>query len=258
MSEQIGRAWPPFLAPLRAALEPLALPQGGFDPLAAWEHHYTALVLGPARLAASENPHPGGSLQLRRTPAGDGRFTLAVEQRIGSRAGSSLVTQARIECAADRLATPRAWDLHTCIEAGGTPVAETAVAETGLAREGAVTRRGQAERTIPTPGPFTCNWSLLEAVQRLPFDGGAPIAFDLIEDLELLKPEQRLAPVGPVTLALAAGPVRLHGFRQIGRGILPTHFWLDDAHRLIAVTGSLRGFIWSAGAAAAPRRRGQS
>lgn len=252
MSEQTAGAWPPFLAPLREVLEPLVRPAGPFDPQGAWEHHYTALVLGPARLAAGDHPHPQGSLRLRRTPAGEGRFTLEVEQRIGSRAGSCLVTQAKIDCTADQLATPRAWELHTRIEAAGTPVAETAVDETGVARDGAIVRKGKVERTLSVTGPFTCNWALMEAVQRLPFEGGSPLAFELIEDLDLRKPEQRLMPVGPVTLALAAGSVRLHGFRQIGRGIHPTHFWLDDAHRLIAVSGSLRGFLWNTGAAPAP------
>jgi hypothetical protein len=77
MSEQTGQTWPPFLAPLREALESLALPQGPFDPLAAWEHNYTALVLGPERMAAGDHPRPQGSLRLRRTPAAEGRFTLA-------------------------------------------------------------------------------------------------------------------------------------------------------------------------------------
>lgn len=252
MSEQTGLAWPPFLAPLREALEPLALPEGPFDPMGAWAHDYAALALVPERMAAGDHPRPQGSLRLRRTPGAEGRFTLEVEQRIASRQGSGLVTQARIDCAADAIATPRAWELHTRIEAGGQPVAETAVTETGLARDGAIVRRGQAERTLPAPGPFTCNWSLMEAVQRLPFEDGSTLAFDLIEDLELRKPAQRLTPVGAVTLQRAAGPARLHGFRQTGAGILPTHYWLDDAHRLIAVTGGLRGFIWNAGAAAAP------
>jgi hypothetical protein len=49
--------------------------------------------------------------------------------------------------------------------------------------------------------------------------------------------------------------VRLRGFRQIGRGILPTHYWLDDEHRLIAASGGLRAFIWDNGAAAPGRKR---
>ena len=77
----------------------------------------------------------------------------------------------------------------------------------------------------------------------------------MLEDLDLFKPEQSLRPVGAVTLELGGRQVRLHGFRQIGRGILPTHYWLDDEHRLIAAAGALRAFIWDTGAAARGRTK---
>lgn len=245
MSPQGTTAWPWFLAPLREALEKLTPPRGSFDPKGAWEHRYAVCVLGPERLAAGDHSRPYGALRLKRSPA-DAGCVLDVELNAASRGPSGLRTRVTLDCAGDRLATPQKWVLRADIIQGTDAVADLAVSEIGRVSGGTITRRGQTERTLAAPAAFTSNWSLLEAVQRLPFEGLEPLTFDLFEDLDLHKPDQRLSAAEPVTVDVADGPLRLHCFRQIGRGVLPTHYWLDDAHRLIAVTASLRGLIWTA------------
>ncbi len=239
---------------MREVLERLRAPEGPFDPRGAWEHRYSVCVLSPERGAKGEHPHPNGTLALKRKPAGEGAFTLDVDFSISTRGPSGAHTRATLACAADRLATPRQWELRTEAVEQGEPAPQTTVTETAMVRDGVLVRRGQAERKTKLARAFTCNWCLLEAVQRLPFDS-APVNFDMFEDLDLLKPEQTLRPAGEVTLELGGRPVRLHGFRQIGRGILPTHYWLDDQHRLIAAAGGLRAFIWDNGAAVPGRKR---
>ena len=234
---------------MREVLERLRAPEGPFDPQGEWEHRYSVCVLSPERGAKGEHPHPNGTLALKRKPAGEGRLTLEVDFSVSTRGPSGARTRASLTCAADRLATPREWELRAEAVEDGEAVAETTVAETAVVRDGVLVRRGRVERKLKLPRPFTSNWCLLEAVQRLPFDS-APVSFDMLEDLDLFKPEQSLRPAGAVTLELGGRQVRLHGFRQIGRGILPTHYWLDDEHRLIAAAGALRAFIWDTGAAA--------
>lgn len=231
---------------MREMLEGLRLPQGKFEPQGEWEHNYAVCVLGPQRQAKGERPSRYGHLTLRRKPATGAGFALNVDFSTAARGGAGLRTRASLTCANDVLATPQAWELSAEIIAGGKPAVGTAVRETGALRGNVIVRRGYLERSIPVRRPFTSNWSLLEAVQRLPFDGVAPLEFDMFEDLDLHKRSQRLASIGSVSLPMKGRAVRLHGFRQIGRGILPTHYWLDDDHRLIAAAGSLRGFIWEA------------
>lgn len=228
---------------MREVLEKLHAPEGPFDPQGAWEHRYAVCILAPERGAKGEHPHPYGTLLLKRKPAGEGRLALEVDFSVATRGPSGARTRASITCSADRLATPREWELRAeAVEKGGT-VPETAVVETAAVRDRVLVRRGRVERKVPLARAFTSNWSLLEAVGRLPFDT-APLAFDMLEDLDLYKPEQTLRPAGTVTIQAGGRPLRLHGFRQIGRGILPTHYWLDDEHRLIAASGALRAFIW--------------
>lgn len=242
-----SHAWPRFLAPLRGALERLHPPQGAFDPAGEWRQTYALYILAPARGAKSETPSPYGKLVLNRKPAEAGRFQLEVDLAISTRARSGLRTRATITCAADRLATPHEWQLLSEPVEGGKPVAGTSVTETGVLRDGAIVRKGRVSHKVAAPGAVTSNWSLFEAVQRLPFDAPEPLSFDMLEDLDLYKAGQTLRPAGAVNLELGGREVRLHTFRQIGRGILPTHYWLDDEHRLIAAAGSLRAIIWDGG-----------
>ena len=239
---------------MREVLERLRAPEGAFEPQGVWEHRYAVCILAPERGAKGEHPHPYGTLLLKRKPAGEGRLTLEVDLALATRGPSGARTRASLTCAADRLATPRHWELRADAVERGETVAQTAVAETAAVGDGVLVRRGRVERKLALPRPFTSNWSLLEAVQRLPFDS-APLSFDVLEDLDLYKPQQSLRPAGAVTLELGGRQLRLHGFRQVGRGILPTHYWLDDEHRLIAAAGGLRAFIWDNGVAAPGRKK---
>lgn len=236
--------WPVFLAPMRAALEKIHPPEGPFDPAGAWTHRYSVLLLQPERGAKGEHPRPYGTLVLARQPRRSADFTLAVDLTIQTVGRSGMRNRATLTCVADRLATPRQWELHSDDLQDDQPVRGTSVVETAEWRDGTLIRKGRAERRTSLPGPFTSNWSLLEAVQRLPFDS-KPLAFEMLEDLDLRKAEQSLRPVAPVTLELGGRAVKLRCFRQTGRGILPTHYWLDEQHRLVAITGALRGLVWA-------------
>ncbi|GAI82934.1 unnamed protein product, partial [marine sediment metagenome] len=37
--------------------------------------------------------------------------------------------------------------------------------------------------------------------------------------------------------------ISLHRFDQLGRGILPCEYWLDDRHRLLMVTSMNKAYI---------------
>ena len=113
-------AWPWFLAPMRDGFEGFRPPSGSFDPSGSWEHTYTVFVLQPERKAKAENPNKFGKLTVRRKPAGAGKFQLEVEESLMTRARSEMKTRATITCAVDRLATPRAWQLHARGRRGGS------------------------------------------------------------------------------------------------------------------------------------------
>ncbi len=242
--EKVSQSWTLFLGPIRETLERVPPLDGPFDPQAAWEHKYSVCTLTPERGAKGEHPRPIGKLVLNRKPGAQGTFSLDVNFAISTRGPSGMRTQASLTCAADRLASLRKWELRSEAVEGGKPVKDTAITETAAIERGMLVRHGRRERRVSLRNPLTSNWTLMEAVQRLPFHDLPPQHFDMLEELDLHKPEQTLRPVADVHVEMGGRKVRLYGFRQLGRGILPVHYWLDDRHRLIAVTGSLRGYIW--------------
>jgi hypothetical protein len=88
----------------------------------------------------------------------------------------------------------------------------------------------------------TSNWSLFEAVQRLPFDC-RELRFEMFEEMELRKPEHGLWPGAAADVEIGGRTVKLHSFEQIGRGILPMTYWLDDQHRLIIAVNARRAYL---------------
>jgi hypothetical protein len=66
----------------------------------------------------------------------------------------------------------------------------------------------------------------------------------MLEDLRLRREKQSLAPEDETVVETAAGPLHLYGFRQLGAGISPTHYWLDEHGRLLLALGKMRAYIW--------------
>lgn len=218
-------------------------PEGSFDPTGDWDHRYTMWI---ALRGIHGKSHKGGALRIRRSATSSGGAELAISQVTGPMGGGGRIshTTAQAICDTDRLTTPRKWRIENrLVDPNGRQVDLTQARISGESKSGQVALRGRKTDTLKMPGPFTSSWSLFDAVQRLPFDA-QPIRFDMLEDLDLPKPGQRLAPGPSVELTLGARSVRLHSFEQTGYGILPYTYWLDDAHRLLMAVGGVRTFIW--------------
>ncbi|MHB9037682.1 MAG: hypothetical protein ACYC64_13550 [Armatimonadota bacterium] len=220
-------------------------PEGPFDPQGSWDHCYTTWIA--LRVDAS---HEHGALRIRRAVGASGGVTLSISQRIGPTITNTTghtaasVTLSSRNAITDRLAAPGRWEIESRIlNAKGDVIPYSKTRVTGEVSQGSIVIRTQAERKFKAPKAFTGNWSLFDAVQRLPFDTD-PIQFEMLEDMELLKPRQKLM-AGPTIEAVLNGrKLRLHSFEHIGEGILPNSYWLDDQHRLLIAVGGVRAFIW--------------
>jgi hypothetical protein len=223
------------------ALKALSLPAGPFDPDGTWTASY--------RLWLVQRNTGGGCLQLRREPADDG-VRLDVELRVAEVGGYLRRTRVELRCAADDLCTPKSWTLTSrSIGLGGRPIKGTEVAETGSLRRGVVeVRFGDRRRSEKVPGPVTSNWSLLEAVQRWKPGKIKPLAFTMLEELDLPKPGQRLGFREKKDFELNGRKLRLCGYQQIGRGVLPWQYWVDERGRLLAALSGVRALLYDPGA----------
>src|SRR6185295_12157557 len=108
-------------------------------------------------------PTPSGWLEVQH-----GGGELRVESLINHGNGGQQTT-ATIQCASDPLATPRSWKLESVMhDPAGQPIAVTRVVQEATVKADAIEMvLGGRKHTLKVPRPFTSNWSLFAAVQRL-------------------------------------------------------------------------------------------
>jgi ATP synthase F1 gamma subunit len=67
-----------------------------------------------------------------------------------------------------------------------------------------------------------------------------PIPRTLLEEMDLLKRNQRLTFAETITFK----QLRLTSYEQIGDGVLPFHYWVDERHRVLFVLSGQRSYIY--------------
>jgi len=230
-------------AALHNRLEKWTPPQGAFDPVSAWTLRYARHGLIPER-----DGQPGGaragSLTLTFSPSPLKRQLRAVETVTAG--FSSPTYTAVMACADNDLLTPQSWTLQVGWQSG--QLARMRPGEIDQTRSGRLdgkelVYKGATERRRPAPERWTALWNLFAAVQRLPFEASSTLAFDLFEELDLHKPGQRLAYIGPQSVSLGGSDRPLHVFEQTGRGVLPWRWWLDEQHRVLLAAGGRRAYL---------------
>lgn len=233
-------------------------PQGAFDPAGAWALRYVRHALIPepdgtpgrgahsGTLFIEQNPK---TVSLARGAAGEEAILLRATETVTT-GFSTPTTVAEIACAKDPLLTPRRWSLNLRWQTsapGKVMAGELDQERSGRAEGNDLVFKATKERRRPAPERWTSFWSLFAVVQRLPFDAASALTFDLFEDLELHKPGQRLAYVGPQAVTLGGKAMGLQVFEQTGHGVLPWRWWLDGQHRVLLAAGGRRAYLLDTG-----------
>ncbi len=219
-------------------------PQNAFDPAAAWTLNYSRQALVPERNGAPGGAR-SGALTIMHAPGPDATRLRATESV--SAGFSSPTYTADIDCANDALLTPQRWTLDIRWVSG--PQAklknpgEIDQTRGGRVEGREIVHKGARDRRCPAPERWTAFWNLFAVVPRLPFEASSVLTFDLFEELDLHKPDQRLAYIGQRTLKLNGQPLALHVFEQTGRGMLPWRWWVDAQHRVILAAGDRRAYL---------------
>ena len=223
------------------ALEGFEAPEGNFDPNGAWDHLY--------RLWLVANPwhQYRGFFQIARSAPADGAVELRVNRSILlSQHPAFHNTEIQMTCAADTLCTPRSWELSAeTLDIHGKPFDASRVEESASVNGGTITakRNGRGlTRAIPTP--FTSDFSLLDAVQRLPKADTKPLQFALLQDMDKIKEGQSLTYREKVDFEIGGKTLPLHCYQQIGRGLLPYRYYVDEQGRLLFAFSAVRAYIY--------------
>ncbi|MFC1764943.1 hypothetical protein ACFL6U_23090 [Planctomycetota bacterium] len=182
----------------------------------------------------SGNEHVG-FLKIQRAPSkSESVFVLHVTQEINNDEGIVHVLDTSIQCQADSLATPIKWRMKSEFhDSKGKIVRDLGTEHIGRVHGNTIEIKTLGKtRRMPTSGPFTGEWCLLEAVQRMPYTEADSISMDVLKEMDLLLENHRIVYKGQDTVTIGGATMVLHHFQQWGRGMLPYDYWLDQHHRL--------------------------
>ncbi|QHI69803.1 hypothetical protein [Tichowtungia aerotolerans] len=112
-------------------------------------------------------------------------------------------------------------------------------------------RVGSGELTVSTPAytdrfriqkSLTSLWTLMDAVRFLPAQAGWKKNFDLYMDLSSLRRNQVLQYSKESVIQTAGGNVPVSFYRQLGEGIEPIHYAVDEQKRPLFITQGQLGW----------------
>jgi len=223
----VGENLTPTLLRELGAVDTFPRTPAGFQPDGNWTNEYRIWTCHGYRESGNENV---GSLRITRRVDSKETFVLEVRQKIVQTDGPTNVIEGTIKCRLNQLTSPLEWRLASRFEGPEGKI----ISGLGCRNHGVATESGTHT---------TGDWCLFEAVQRLAFDKKSSLRFDLLEGMSLSKLEHRLFYRGTYPMKMGAQSVPLHCFAQLGWGILPYEYWLDDRHRLLAVMSMNKAYI---------------
>jgi hypothetical protein len=218
-------------------------PAGPFDPTDNWTHCYgvyttasRASRVGRLKLTRHKNPSTGRV-----------RFVITIDK---NHVNGEQHIRATVVANDDQLATPINNSMEAWVDdAKRQPIERTRVEKqaqfttdaSGLSVMYLTDELGSTSETFD--GPAVLGWLLFDAVQRLQGAEQKRIDFTLIDHFDQVKPEQRLTYRGQFDVPVRNRNVSFTAYDQIGRGILPTVWWVGESGRLLAVVSGIEAYL---------------
>ncbi|MFA0752000.1 MAG: hypothetical protein SLRJCFUN_002403 [Candidatus Fervidibacter sp.] len=249
-----------FLPLLLKGFEP---PKEPFDPNGEWALTYRLFVVGViAEKYRQWGCVPSGTLQVKRAPMRDGTFILQVNlvsnQSIEHHGRGIDRIEAEVTHRNDSWASILSWRRVSWLLTQKRQLVTAEVLgidaedlELGIKLEMSgrvengqiVLKIGSRERKIKAPSPLTCDWALIDVVQRMAQRGDKRLNFAVLEELEFLRKNQRLVLREPMEIEVDGRKFRWHRIEQFGDGVLPWTYCLDEHHRLILAFSAMRAIV---------------
>jgi hypothetical protein len=223
----VGENLTPTVLRELGAVDELPRTPAGFKPDGNWTNNYRIWTCHGYRESGNKTV---GSLRITRRSDSAKTFVLKIRQQVGQTDGQTNTVEGTIKCRLDELASPVESRLQSRFKGpDGKSISELNHRDTVLCTE-------LAARTAS-------DWGLFEAVQRLEFDEESSLEFDLLEGMSLLKSGHRLSYRGVYPMKSGTERIPLHCFIQLGSGILPTEYWLDEHRRLLTVISMNKAYL---------------
>ena len=219
-------------------------PTGSFDPQGPWKHTYRIWMTG----GAWDNYR--GYLTLERLAPTKETFELkAIQALVVSRMRAIHETTVTMLCRDGSLATPLKWQLRSRFYDVKTKeeFSDATVEQVGTLSKGSIEISTNGRKGVTkAPAAWSSNWSIFEAVQRLPRTGMEPLTFGLLDDLDIMKPNHGLVCRDPEAVRFGNVETWVTRYDQIGQGCLPCRYYVDAQGRLLLAHTELRAYILDA------------
>ena len=239
----VGSPLTPGLLRELGAVREFAFASEDFKPGGNWVNTYRIWTCHGYRESGNYNV---GFVRIERTATrSEEILALKVHQEVVEVDGLLNAIDANIYCLNNQLASLIRWHLWSrFIDSDKQPIGELETEERAAIKGNVMSvETGEHIFKREVPGQLSCDWCLFEAVPRLQFDKKSSLAFDMLEGLSLLKEGQHLSYRGVYPMKIGGEEARLHRFDQIGEGVLPYEYWLDDNHRLLAAISMHKAYI---------------
>jgi len=214
-----------------------------FNPAEEWTNRYRIWTCHGYRESGNLDV---GYLQIQRNPAdSDKRFELQVLQEVKNEGGTLNRVTAKIDCMEDGLSYPVKWSYTSIfLNVDGKEDKSLTVNIQGQSSDSEImwTRNGIVSK-LTCKGRPSCDWCVYETVQRRAKQFFGSRTFDMLEGLERFKPSQQLLDRGRVDVELGGSTRRLHRIDQIGTGVLPFEYWIDESFRLCLMASMNKVYI---------------
>jgi len=233
---------PKLLSELGAVDEFPSTPED-FKPSGNWANTYRIWTCHGYRESSNDDV---GFLRIKKNIDANGEiFDLHIEQTVVQTDAMLSNIEAQITCLNNEYASPVKWQTSSRFSGpDGKLLKDLCTAETvsvegrGMTIE---TPAGILQRRFDSDRPLTSDWSLFETVQRWGTGQAGHLLSDMLEGLCSLKKNQHIIYAG--VFQMGADSASFFRFTQSGIGILPTDYWLDRSHRLLAVTSMNKAYI---------------
>lgn len=224
-------------------VETYTLEAPDFDPRGAYVHTYDICTILNDNMFA-----PEGEITIERIPREDGHFTLKMLcDRRTIHNPHSYIVEATLDCLDDSLSTPVKWECKSKIALSPEeePYLSSEQHKSGTFRDGEViiTSSGDQVKRTAIPGDYTGKWCLLDAVQRMPGADLSPLHFALIDEFDEVHQDQTLSFGEAARIEMTGGPRDFHVYKHLGKGVIPTVFWVAQSGRLHFLTTGSEAYI---------------
>ena len=211
-----------------------------YSPAGSWEHLYR---IWGGQGWIDHNYRNIGTLKLERIGRESGqRFMLRIQQKVVHLGGIVHTIAAEAECHQNEIASLIEWNLtSTMTDTSGNPVPELNLNYEGRMKSGAIEKTVNGiTSTLSTDGPVTSDWTMFEAIQRMPFGKPQTGVFNSMDGLTVLKKNHRLHYREQHAENMKKQNYALRNFYQLGYGVLPYDWWVDENHRLLMMISTNR------------------